>query len=196
MKVIINCVLSDLESGNVISQQLKTKDNIWHRIIKKGDIKWDPLWKNFKNFQPAWRHLTLKAFLIGSGMAIFKFGLSGLDIGLDINMSYHYIHGDTYMYVFENETDELITSLNCTFWNETHNDALLYRCFVHDTVYGYLSLAFTMLPGFLSVYFVGQKLWKTSRISYFIIFIVLIPVHVVLFPVMIIAVKVSISQTK
>ena len=88
-----------MESGNVISQQMKTNDNIWHRIMKKGDIKWDPLWTNFKNFQPAWRHRTLKAFLIGVVVAIFKFGLSGLDLGGDINLSYLLIHGHTYIHV-------------------------------------------------------------------------------------------------
>ena len=91
--VIIECALSDLETGNVLSQQLKTKNTIWQRIMKKGDIKWDPLWTNFKNFQPAWRHQTLKAFLIGVVVAILKFGLSGLDLGGDINLSYLLIHG-------------------------------------------------------------------------------------------------------
>ena len=169
--------------------------------MKKGDIKWDPLWRNFKNFQPAWRHLTLKAFLIGLLVSTFRLGLSGLDLGLDINMSYLYIHGDTYMYLLNNETHDLITSLNCTFQNETHHevdvtgittDTLIYHCFVRDKVYGYLSLAFTILPGFLAVYFVGQKLWKSSKTSNFIIFIIMIPVQVALFPVMLIVVKVSI----
>ena len=191
--IIINCILSDLDTCNVLSQQLKTKDAMWQRIMKKGDIKWDPLWKNFKNFQPAWRHLTLKAFLIGFAVAIFKFGLSGLDLGLDINMSYLYIHGDTYMYILTNETAELITRLNCTFQNDTDSfHRPIYHCFVLDTVYGYLSLSLTMLPGFLSVYFVVQKLWKSSKKSYVIIFIILIPVKVVLFPFTIIVVKVSI----
>ena len=186
-----------MESGNVISQQLKTKDTMWHRIMKKGDIKWDPLWTNFKNFQPAWRHLTLKAFLIGFVVAIFKFGLSGFDLGGDIYLSYFYIHGDTYVYYFTNETAELITRLNCTFLNQTAPDGSgiqtpIYHCFVCDTVPGLISLAFTMTPGLLSAYFMGQKLWKTSRTFYFVIFIVLLPVHVVSFPVMIIVVKVSI----
>ena len=162
----------------------------------KGDIKWDPLWTNFKNFQPAWRHLTLKAFLIGFAVAIFKFGLSCSDLGLDINMSYIYIHGDTYMYFLTNETNELLTILNCTLRNETYAFASdiqipLYHCFVRDTVAGLVSLAFTMTPGIFSAYFVGQKLWKSSTTLYFITFIILIPVHVVLFPVMIIVVKVS-----
>ena len=164
--------------------------------MKKGDIKWDPLWRNFKNFQPAWRHLTLKAFLIGLLVSTFRLGLSGLDLGLDINMSYLYIHGDTYMYYLTNETAELITSLNCSFWNETLDSSgiqtPIYHCFVHDTVTGLVSLAFTMTPGLLSAYFAGQKLWKTSRTLYFVIFIILLPVQVVLFPVMIIVVKVSI----
>ena len=193
--MIINCILSDLDTGNVLSQQLKTKNTAWHRMMKKGDVKWDPLWTNFKNFQPAWRHLTLKAFLIGFAVAIFKFGLSGLDLGLDINMSYLYIHGDTYMYFLTNETNELIISLNCSFRNETYSNGNIpiYYCEgMKNEVAGYVSLAFTMTPGLLSAYFVGQKLWKTSRPLYFIIFIILLPVQVVLFPVMIIVVKVSI----
>ena len=105
------------------------------------------------------------------------------------------------MYLLNNETHDLITSLNCTFQNETHHevdvtgittDTLIYHCFVRDKVYGYLSLAFTILPGFLAVYFVGQKLWKSSKTSNFIIFIIMIPVQVALFPVMLIVVKVSI----
>ena len=160
--------------------------------MKKGDIKWEPLWTNFKNFQPAWRHLTLKAFLIGFAVAIFKFGLSGLDLGGDINLSYLLIHGDTYMYFFNNE---LVTSLNCTFRNESYSGLLLYDCVAQDEVAGYFSLAFTMAPGILSAYFVGQKVWKTSRTLYFVTFIILIPVQVVLFPVMIILVKVSIYQS-
>ena len=163
--------------------------------MKKGDIKWDPLWTNFKNFQPAWRHRTLKAFLIGVVVAIFKFGLSGLDLGGDINLSYLLIHGDTYMYFFNNETYELITSLNCTFRNETWSGLFLYDCVAQDEVAGYLSVAFTMTPGILSAYFVGQKLWKTSRTLHFVTSIILIPVQVVLFPVMIIVVKVSIYQS-
>ena len=168
--------------------------------MKKGDIKWEPLWTNFKNFQPAWRHLTLKAFLIGFAVAIFKFGLSGLDLGGDINMSYFFIHGDTYMYLLTNETYELITIMNCTFRNETHDlngiQTPVCDCVAQDEVAGYVSLAFTMMPGLLSSFFVGQKLWKSSRTLYFVIFIILIPVHVVLFPVMIIVVKVSISQSE
>ena len=165
--------------------------------MKKGDIKWDPLWKNFKNFQPAWRHLTLKAFLIGFVAAIFKFGLSCSDLGGDAYLAYNYIHGDTYMYFFTNMSDELITSMNCTFRNETLPgvngvQTPMYDCFVHDIVTGYLSLAFTMTPGLLSAYFVGQKLWKNSTSLYFLVFVILIPVHVVLSPFMIIVVKVSI----
>ena len=186
-----------MESGNVISQQLKTKDGIWHRILKKGDVKWDPLWTNFKNFQPAWRHLPLKAFLIGVVVATFKLGLSGLDVGGDISVSYFFIYGDTYIYFLTNQTRELITSLNCSFWNETHLDSFgiqtpIYHCFVRNTFAGLVSLAFTMTPGLLSAYFVGQKLWKTSKTLYFVIFITLLPVQLVLFPVMIIVVKVSI----
>ena len=164
--------------------------------MKKGDIKWEPLWTNLKNFQPAWRHLPLKAFLIGFVVATFKFGLSGSDLGLDINTSYLYIHGDTYMYILKNETAELITTLNCTFRNETDKyQNPIYHCFVRDTVAGFVSLAFTIMPGLLSAYFVGQKLWKTSRTLYFVIFITLLPVQLVLFPVMIIVVKVCISQS-
>ena len=99
---IINCELSGLETGNVVEQQLKTKFNIplvWQIIMQKGDIEWDLLWKNFKNFQPAWRHLTLKTFLIGFIVATFKLGLSGLDLAGDINLSYLFIHGDTYTYI-------------------------------------------------------------------------------------------------
>ena len=180
----------------MISQQLKTKDNIWHRIMKKGDIKWEPLWTNFKNFQPAWRHLSLKPFLIGLAVAILKFGLTGWDLGGDINLSYLYIHGDTYMYFLTNETAELITSLNCTFRNETHDHlgipTPMYDCMVHDTVTGYLSLAFIMTPGLLSCFYVGKNVWKSSTTLYFFIFIVLIPAQVMLFPVMLIVVKVSI----
>ena len=99
------------------------------------------------------------------------------------------------IYFLKNETDELITNLNCTFRNETHESygvqTPMYDCLVHDKVAGYVSLAFTMTPGILSCFFVGQKLWKTSRKLYFFIFIILIPVHVVLFPVMLIVVKVS-----
>ena len=164
--------------------------------MKKGDIKWDPLWRNFKNFQPAWRHLTLKAFLIGLLVSTFRLGLSGLDLGLDINMSYLYIHGDTYMYYLLNETEDLILSLNCTSRNETKDlsgiQTPMYDCVVQDEVAGYVSLAFTMTPGLLSCFYVGQELWKTSRTSHFIFFLILIPVQVVLFPVMIIVVKVSI----
>ena len=100
------------------------------------------------------------------------------------------------MYYLTNETYELITSLNCTFRNETHllDEAQIpmYDCLVHDTVPGLVSLAFTMTPGLLPAYFIGQKIWKSSRRSYFIIFIILIPVQVAIFPVMIIIVKVSI----
>ena len=109
--------------------------------MKKGDIKWEPLWTNLKKFQPAWRHLTLKAFLIGFVVATFKFGLSGSDLGLDINTSYLYIHGDTYVYYLNNETTELMTSWNCTFRNETHDyngvQIPLYDCLVHETIAGY-----------------------------------------------------------
>ena len=100
------------------------------------------------------------------------------------------------MYYLTNETDELITTLNCTSRNETKDlsgiQTPMYDCVVKDEVAGYVSLAFTMTPGLLSAYFVGQKLWKTSRTLYFVIFIILLPVQVVLFPVMIIVVKVSI----
>ena len=100
------------------------------------------------------------------------------------------------MYFFNNETYELITSLNCTFRNETWSGLLLYDdCVAQDEVAGYLSVAFTMTPGILSAYFVGQKLWKTSRTLHFVTSIILIPVQVVLFPVMIIVVKVSIYQS-
>ena len=200
-EVTLNCILSDLQTGNVLSQQLKTKNTTWQRIMKKGDIKWDSLWSNFKNFQPAWRHLTFKAFLIGFALAIFKFGLSGLDLGGDINMSYLFIYGDTYVYHLTNETHELITHLNCSFRNETRPPDIhgvqipMYDCFVQDKVAGFLSLVFTMTPGILSCCYIGRKLWKSSTNVYFWIFIILIPVQVVLFPVMIIAVKVSISHS-
>ena len=134
-------------------------------------------------------------YTYGVVVAIFKFGLSGLDLGGDINLSYLLIHGHTYMYFFNNETFELITSLNCTFRNETWSGLPLYDCVVQDEVAGYLSLAFTMTFGILSAYFVCQKLWKSSRTLYFVTFIILIPVQVVLFPVMIIVVKVSIYQS-
>ena len=124
--------------------------------MQKGDIKWVPLWRELKNCQPAWKHQSLKTFLIGFILAIVKLGLSCSDLGGDINLSYDYIHGHTYIYLFANESGELITSLDCKFLNETHlspsgDQTPMYACFAQDTGFGYVTLASIFTPGTVNI---------------------------------------------
>ena len=120
--------------------------------------------------------------------------MSCSDVGFDIQLACQFINGINYTYMFANESDPAIIGMNCTKLYVINDSDVIhpyrYTCFVHETTYGFWTLALTFVPGLLLSLLISYGLWKNTSKFNSLLVIVLTPCFVATFPILVISGKV------